>query len=199
MPTTLPLTRWAPTARPNPKSKARSSPPVTMTWKCCWSGKEEVIRDELDLHPLLAQAADRASSMPAKSSACTRRRRRRCAPSATPRCAWDCAWCATARLPASSPPATPARPWPPPRWCWARCPGVDRPALAAVFPTAQGTATILIDVGANVDSKPQNLQQFAIMGDIYFRTIFAGQLSHAPTIRASACSPSAKKKARATN
>src|SRR6516225_8099369 len=54
-------------------------------------------------------------------------------------------------------------------------PGVDRPALAAVFPTAQGTATILIDVGANVDSKPQNLQQFAIMGDVYFRTIFAGR------------------------
>jgi phosphate acyltransferase len=53
--------------------------------------------------------------------------------------------------------------------------GVDRPALAAVFPTAQGTATILIDVGANVDSKPQNLQQFAIMGDVYFRTIFAGR------------------------
>ena len=53
-------------------------------------------------------------------------------------------------------------------------PGVDRPALAAVFPTAQGTATILIDVGANVDSKPENLQQFAIMGDVYFRTIFAG-------------------------
>src|SRR5271169_389453 len=54
-------------------------------------------------------------------------------------------------------------------------PGVDRPALAAVFPTAQGTATILIDVGANVDSKPQNLQQFAIMGDIYFRSIFGGK------------------------
>jgi len=57
--------------------------------------------------------------------------------------------------------------------------GVDRPALAAVFPTAQGTATILIDVGANVDSKPQNLQQFAIMGDVYFRTIFAGRFSTA--------------------
>jgi len=54
-------------------------------------------------------------------------------------------------------------------------PGVDRPALAAVFPTAQGTATILIDVGANVDSKPENLKQFAIMGDVYFRTIFAGR------------------------
>jgi glycerol-3-phosphate acyltransferase PlsX len=58
-------------------------------------------------------------------------------------------------------------------------PGVDRPALAAVFPTAQGTATILIDVGANVDSKPQNLQQFAIMGDVYFRNIFAGKFPSA--------------------
>jgi phosphate acyltransferase len=56
-------------------------------------------------------------------------------------------------------------------------PGVDRPALAAVFPTAPGTATILIDVGANVDSKPENLQQFAIMGDVYFRTIFAGRFA----------------------
>src|SRR5512141_2035896 len=48
-------------------------------------------------------------------------------------------------------------------------PGVDRPALAAVFPTSAGTAAILLDVGANVDSKPHNLQQFAIMGEIYFR------------------------------
>jgi len=54
-------------------------------------------------------------------------------------------------------------------------PGVDRPALATAFPTTQGTATILIDVGANVDSKAQNLQQFAIMGDVYFRSIFAGR------------------------
>ena len=63
-------------------------------------------------------------------------------------------------------------------------PGVDRPALAAVFPTAQGTATILIDVGANVDSKPENLQQFAIMGDVYFRTIFADNFpsSHHPRV-----------------
>ncbi len=54
-------------------------------------------------------------------------------------------------------------------------PGVDRPALATAFPTILGTATILIDVGANVDSKAQNLQQFAIMGEVYFRTIFAGR------------------------
>jgi phosphate acyltransferase len=52
-------------------------------------------------------------------------------------------------------------------------PGVDRPALAAVFPTAAGTAAILVDVGANVDCKPHNLEQFAIMGEIYSRSIFA--------------------------
>jgi glycerol-3-phosphate acyltransferase PlsX len=53
-------------------------------------------------------------------------------------------------------------------------PKVDRPGLAAVFPTAvHGHASILIDVGANVDSKPNNLEQFAIMGEIYYRTIFA--------------------------
>jgi glycerol-3-phosphate acyltransferase PlsX len=51
-------------------------------------------------------------------------------------------------------------------------PGVDRPALAAVFPTAVGTTAILLDVGANVDCKPHNLEQFAVMGEIYFRSMF---------------------------
>jgi phosphate acyltransferase len=51
-------------------------------------------------------------------------------------------------------------------------PGVDRPALAAVFPTAVGTAAILLDVGANVDCKPENLEQFAVMGSTYFSSIF---------------------------
>jgi len=51
-------------------------------------------------------------------------------------------------------------------------PGVDRPALAAVFPTALGTAAELLDVGANVDCKPENLEQFAVMGEIYFRSMF---------------------------
>ena len=48
-------------------------------------------------------------------------------------------------------------------------PGVDRPSLAAVFPTALGPAAILLDVGANVDCKPDNLCQFAVMGEIYCR------------------------------
>ncbi|MGD0989882.1 MAG: phosphate acyltransferase PlsX [Candidatus Sulfotelmatobacter sp.] len=51
-------------------------------------------------------------------------------------------------------------------------PGVDRPALAAVLPTAPGGAAILLDVGANVDCKPHNLEQFAVMGEIYFRSMF---------------------------
>ena len=51
-------------------------------------------------------------------------------------------------------------------------PNVDRPALAAVFPTAVRTTAILLDVGANVDCKPHNLEQFAIMGEIYFRSMF---------------------------
>jgi len=51
-------------------------------------------------------------------------------------------------------------------------PGVDRPALAAVFPTIQGTAAALLDVGANVDCTPRNLEQFAVMGEIYYRAMF---------------------------
>ena len=51
-------------------------------------------------------------------------------------------------------------------------PGVDRPALASVFPTLKGTPVVVVDVGANVDSSPRMLAQFAIMGDIYSRVIF---------------------------
>ena len=50
--------------------------------------------------------------------------------------------------------------------------GVDRPALVAIIPTAIGTVSTLLDVGANVDSKPHNLEQFAMMGEIYFRSMF---------------------------
>ncbi len=44
--------------------------------------------------------------------------------------------------------------------------GVDRPALAPVFPTATGSCVVL-DIGANPDCKPENLLQFAIMGNAY--------------------------------
>lgn len=50
-------------------------------------------------------------------------------------------------------------------------PAVDRPALAAVFPTLGDHGTVLLDVGANAECKPEHLKQFAIMGTIYSRNI----------------------------
>jgi phosphate acyltransferase len=62
-------------------------------------------------------------------------------------------------------------------------PGVDRPALAAVFPTAPGNPAMLLDVGANVDCTAQNLEQFAVMGDIYFRAMFGKRPgTHGPRV-----------------
>jgi glycerol-3-phosphate acyltransferase PlsX len=45
-------------------------------------------------------------------------------------------------------------------------PGVDRPAIGTVLPTA-GPPTLLLDAGANVDCKPLHLLQFAHLGHIY--------------------------------
>jgi glycerol-3-phosphate acyltransferase PlsX len=50
--------------------------------------------------------------------------------------------------------------------------GVDRPALAGAFPTVKGSPVVVIDVGANVDSSPEMLAQFAVMGEVYSRIIF---------------------------
>jgi phosphate acyltransferase len=50
-------------------------------------------------------------------------------------------------------------------------PGVDRPALATPMPSSTGNPCVLLDVGANVDCKPHNLEQFAVMGEIYARTV----------------------------
>ena len=70
--------------------------------------------------------------------------------------------------------------------------GVDRPALAPVFPTATGTCVVL-DIGANPDCKPENLLQFGIMGSIYAEKV------RGVKIRKLAWSPMAKRKAKATN
>jgi glycerol-3-phosphate acyltransferase PlsX len=51
-------------------------------------------------------------------------------------------------------------------------PGVHRPALASAFPTLAGKPVVVVDVGANVDSTPRMLAQFAVMGEIYSRVIF---------------------------
>lgn len=47
-----------------------------------------------------------------------------------------------------------------------RVKGVDRPAIAQVFPTLRGR-TVILDIGANVECKPLHLVQFAIMGHVY--------------------------------
>lgn len=49
--------------------------------------------------------------------------------------------------------------------------GIDRPALAAVFPNAKGSS-LVIDIGANVNVKPINLYQFAVMGSITASYLF---------------------------
>jgi len=53
-----------------------------------------------------------------------------------------------------------------------RLPGIDRPAIGAVFPTIVASKQVLIlDVGANVDCRPQFLEQFAMMGTIYSKYV----------------------------
>lgn len=56
-------------------------------------------------------------------------------------------------------------------------PSVDRPALAWAFPNAKEKVSVILDVGANVDSKPEHLEQFAVMGDIYYRAIWGAKKS----------------------
>jgi glycerol-3-phosphate acyltransferase PlsX len=51
-----------------------------------------------------------------------------------------------------------------------RLPGVGRPAIAVSIPTLKG-AVVLLDVGANVNSTAKDLLQFAVMGNIYMKTI----------------------------
>jgi phosphate acyltransferase len=49
-----------------------------------------------------------------------------------------------------------------------RLPGIDRPAIGAVFPTMMaGKPVLVLDVGANVDCRPKFLEQFALMGTVY--------------------------------
>jgi glycerol-3-phosphate acyltransferase PlsX len=48
-----------------------------------------------------------------------------------------------------------------------RLDSVDRPAIATLNPNAKGGKSILLDSGGNVDCKPINLAQFALMGDVF--------------------------------
>ena len=48
-----------------------------------------------------------------------------------------------------------------------RIKGVSRPAIATLMPTSENQNTLVLDVGANVDSDAKNLFEFAIMGQVY--------------------------------
>ncbi|MFM7635012.1 MAG: phosphate acyltransferase PlsX [Cyanobacteriota bacterium] len=53
-----------------------------------------------------------------------------------------------------------------------RLPGIDRPAIGALFPTKDAEKQVLVlDVGANMDCKPEWLLQFALLGNIYSRDV----------------------------
>ncbi|GKU78586.1 phosphate acyltransferase PlsX [Paenibacillus sp. L3-i20] len=48
-----------------------------------------------------------------------------------------------------------------------RMDGIERPALAPMMPTMDDIGVLALDLGANMDAKPEHLLQYAIMGSIY--------------------------------
>jgi len=56
-----------------------------------------------------------------------------------------------------------------------RLSGVSRPALVTLMPTKTGRRSVVLDVGANVDSKPEHLAEFAIMGGCYAEDVLGIQ------------------------
>jgi len=57
-----------------------------------------------------------------------------------------------------------------------RLAGIDRPAIGALFPTKDPSQQVLVlDVGANMDCKPEWLHQFALLGNIYSRDVLQVQ------------------------
>ncbi len=49
-------------------------------------------------------------------------------------------------------------------------PGISRPAIASFFPTMRGES-VMLDLGANVQCDAENLVQFAVMGEVFARTV----------------------------
>jgi phosphate acyltransferase len=57
-------------------------------------------------------------------------------------------------------------------------PGIDRPAMAAFFPTRR-SESVMLDLGANIECDADNLVQFALMGEVFARTVLG---LHQPTV-----------------
>lgn len=52
-----------------------------------------------------------------------------------------------------------------------RIPGVARPALLTTFPVLKGDGVVILDVGANMNARPEQLVQYALMGKVYVREV----------------------------
>jgi glycerol-3-phosphate acyltransferase PlsX len=52
-----------------------------------------------------------------------------------------------------------------------KIPGLQRPTIGALYPVDNGFS-LICDVGANMDCKPEHLRDFAILGSIYMKTVF---------------------------
>ena len=52
-----------------------------------------------------------------------------------------------------------------------RIPGVDRPALAQTIPSTDDVGVLALDLGANVDARPEHLHMYAVMGSLYRRLV----------------------------
>jgi len=49
--------------------------------------------------------------------------------------------------------------------------GIQRPTISTILPKTNGSTGVLLDVGLNADCKPENLNQFAVLGSLYARHI----------------------------
>jgi glycerol-3-phosphate acyltransferase PlsX len=52
-----------------------------------------------------------------------------------------------------------------------RIKGIERPALAPTLPTLDGKGFLFLDVGANMDAKPEHLLQYALMASVYCKQV----------------------------
>lgn len=60
--------------------------------------------------------------------------------------------------------------------CLGTMAGVDRPAIAAIMPTAkEGQDVVALDLGANAECNATNLVEFAIMGSVFYRIVYGLQ------------------------
>ena len=69
--------------------------------------------------------------------------------------------------------------------------GVIRPTISSVVPTVAGRPALLLDVGLNVDCKPEVLEQYGLIGSIYAEAVSKNRVSR--------CSTSARRRPRATS